>query len=279
MAAAQGVKLPEDFIDAAKGEGLRKSVLEIFLKLQKGWFTRIICNSSAFFRNRLLYDPRFLFIVLAEITIDCACATYAEVTKRGEEFWNEFEYYLSDLMVGLVLDVLLVGLMATPAVIGRHHAAHNATGLKKLIARTPKAVFEANTAGEVPYTVGQRLFCLVVKFGEYSLAGIVCGFVGHAMAEGLMSAKRKIKGDKAVEGEQSQVLMTGLTWGAFMGGSSNLRYQTVFAAERLVDKTVAKRFPKAPFFISFALRLLNNICGGMNFIDHARWTGIQPEGT
>lgn len=57
-----------------------------------------------------------------------ACATYAEVSKRGKEFWNEFEYYLSDLTVGLVLDVLLVGLMATPAVIGKHHAAHNATG-------------------------------------------------------------------------------------------------------------------------------------------------------
>lgn len=50
------------------------------------------------------------------------------MTKRGKEFWNEFEYYLSDLTVGLVLDVLLVGLMATPAVIGKHHAAHNATG-------------------------------------------------------------------------------------------------------------------------------------------------------
>ena len=34
MAAAQGVELPEDFIEAAKGEGLRKSVLEIFFKLQ-----------------------------------------------------------------------------------------------------------------------------------------------------------------------------------------------------------------------------------------------------
>jgi hypothetical protein len=54
--------------------------------------------------------------------------------------------------------------------------------------------------------------------------------------------------------------------------------QAVFAAERLVDKTVAKRYPKAPFAISFVLRLLNNIFGGMNFIDHARWTGIQPEG-
>lgn len=34
MAAAQSIKLPQDFIEAAKGEGLRKSVLEIYLKLQ-----------------------------------------------------------------------------------------------------------------------------------------------------------------------------------------------------------------------------------------------------
>ena len=57
-----------------------------------------------------------------------ACATIAEVRKRGDEFWSEFEFYLSDLIVGLVLDVLLVGLMATPAVIGKHHKAHNAKG-------------------------------------------------------------------------------------------------------------------------------------------------------
>ena len=57
-----------------------------------------------------------------------ACATIAEVRKRGEDFWSEFEFYLSDLTVGLVLDVLLVGLMATPAVISKHHVAHNSTG-------------------------------------------------------------------------------------------------------------------------------------------------------
>ena len=54
--------------------------------------------------------------------------------------------------------------------------------------------------------------------------------------------------------------------------------QSIFAAERLVDKTLANSFPKAPYFISFVLRLLNNVWGGENFIDHARWTGIQPEG-
>lgn len=52
--------------------------------------------------------------------------------------------------------------------------------------------------------------------------------------------------------------------------------QTVFAIERLVDKTIAKKLPKAPYVTSFVLRLLNNIVGGENFIDHARWTGIQP---
>jgi hypothetical protein len=71
------------------------------------------------FRDRLVYDHRFLFKVGAEVTIDSACATFAEVRKRGAEFWDEFEFYLSDLLVGLVMDVLLVGLMAPRAVLGR----------------------------------------------------------------------------------------------------------------------------------------------------------------
>lgn len=39
----------------------------------------------------------------------------AEVRKRGPEFWDEFEFYLSDLVVGCVLDVVLVSLMAPVA--------------------------------------------------------------------------------------------------------------------------------------------------------------------
>lgn len=59
------------------------------------------------------------------------CATVAEVRKRGDDFWGEFEFYLSDLVVGCVLDCVLVGLLAPSAVIGakpktkpsgKHHA-------------------------------------------------------------------------------------------------------------------------------------------------------------
>ena len=62
-----------------------------------------------------------------------------------------------------------------------------------------------------------------------------------------------------------------------VGGSEDEpNLQSIFAVERLVDKTLAQRLPKAPYVISFVLRLLNNVWGGENFIDHARWTGIQP---
>jgi hypothetical protein len=52
----------------------------------------------------------------------------AEVRKRGEEFWQEFEFYLSDLLVGLVLDCVLVGLMAPKAVLGGAAAAGGSSG-------------------------------------------------------------------------------------------------------------------------------------------------------
>lgn len=55
----------------------------------------------------------------AEIAIDSGCATFAEVRKRGKEFWDEFEFYLSDLLVGLVMDVVLVGLLAPVAILGK----------------------------------------------------------------------------------------------------------------------------------------------------------------
>ena len=52
------------------------------------------------------YQPSLLLILL--LLCNQACTTIAEVRKRGHEFWDEFELYLSDLFIGLVLDVVLV---------------------------------------------------------------------------------------------------------------------------------------------------------------------------
>jgi hypothetical protein len=53
-----------------------------------------------------------------QIVIDSCCATFAEVQKRGKDFWAEFELYAADLLVGVVVDIALVGLLAPYARIG-----------------------------------------------------------------------------------------------------------------------------------------------------------------
>jgi hypothetical protein len=58
------------------------------------------------------------------------------------------------------------------------------------------------------------------------------------------------------------------------GGGGVVR-QVVFGLERLVDVTAAKRFPAAAYVSSFLLRFINNVIGGEQFIDLARWAGIQ----
>lgn len=54
-----------------------------------------------------------------QILIDSCCATFAEVQKRGKDFWSEFELYVADLLVGVVVNVALVGMLAPYARFGQ----------------------------------------------------------------------------------------------------------------------------------------------------------------
>jgi Protein RETICULATA-related len=62
-------------------------------------------------------------------------------------------------------------------------------GVKKLLERVPNSVFEANVPGVRTYSLPARVSCLGVKFFEYSLAGMVCGFVGQGIANTFMAVK------------------------------------------------------------------------------------------
>lgn len=188
LAAAKGIELPEDFAAAARDGGLRKSVLQQYGVIATGGFlTSFLARSVPAFRDRLIADKMYFFKILAEVTIDSACATVAELRKRGDEFWDEFEFYLSDLVVGLVLDVVLVTLLAPVAIPGREKKVA-AGGLRRWASQLPSAVFEKSTAGR-KFSVRDRIGCYVARGLEYSLAGIACGVVGQALASGMMVAK------------------------------------------------------------------------------------------
>ncbi|KAI7841113.1 hypothetical protein COHA_005338 [Chlorella ohadii] len=274
LAAAKGVSLPEDFAAAAASGGLRAAVLDTYCKLASGGFlTSWLVKALPAFRDRLIADRLFFFKVWAEVAIDSACATVAEVRKRGDEFWSEFEFYLSDLLVGLVLDVVLVTLIAPVAQPGRK-TAQAVSGLKRYLGGLPSAVFQKSQPGR-KWGVGDRA-ATYVKLGlEYSLAGIVCGFIGQGLANSIMLLKRKYGGASEHDVAVPPLVRTSLVWGMFMGLSSNTRYQIVFGLERLVDETIARRIPAAAYFTTLVIRFANNVVGGENFIDMARWAGVQ----
>ena len=63
-----------------------------------------------------------------QIVIDSCCATVAEVQKRGKDFWAEFELYVADLLVGVVVNVALVGMLAPFVRFGQPSASSGFLG-------------------------------------------------------------------------------------------------------------------------------------------------------
>ncbi|BFG15055.1 hypothetical protein CerSpe_013290 [Prunus speciosa] len=104
------------------GEALvGNDVVDQLSKFNQGslWPLGFLMKYCSMLRNHMLANPSFLFKVGTEIVIDSCCATFAEVQKRGKDFWAEFELYAVDLLVGIAVDVALVGMLAPYARIGK----------------------------------------------------------------------------------------------------------------------------------------------------------------
>eukprot|EP00250_Pteridium_aquilinum_P018625 c24146_g1_i1 orf=482-1852(-) len=273
---AQDVTLPPDMAEAARTVGIRSLVLTRFLDIQGAkWPLGAAIRGSPMFRNRMLADQSFLFKILTEIAIDSGCATVAEVQKRGDDFWNEFELYMADLVVGIVVDVALVSMLA-PFI--QFRKATSATGImarfSQAVQSLPSSVFEAATPGRA-FSVQQRAASYFYKGVQYGAVGFGCGIIGQGIANSIMLLKRKMKkSDSHVP--VPPLLKSAALWGVFLAVSSNTRYQVVNGLERVVEgSAVAKRLPLVAMAFTICIRFANNTYGGMQFVDWARWSGVQ----
>ncbi|CAG9466032.1 unnamed protein product [Pedinophyceae sp. YPF-701] len=290
LAGKAGVELPADFVIAAQEGGLRLSALKGWAALSGSTFSLLLAKLFGNgVRDRMIADPRFLFKLWVEILIDTGCCTIAEVRKRGEKFWDEVEFYISDVLVGVVLDAAMVSMLAPVAIVGALPKRIATTGiigaLRRYSARLPASMFERAVPGVREFSKVDRAMCVVVKFFEYSLIGMACGALGQTMANQLKGLTDKIKGKTGAEeagsgghghGEKTPpILQTALVWGLFMGASSNTRYQVVVGLERVVESTVGKSLPLVNNLATVGIRFANNVIGGENFIDMARYFGVQ----
>ncbi|KAH7561166.1 hypothetical protein JRO89_XS10G0182700 [Xanthoceras sorbifolium] len=305
---ARGVTLPCDMVEAAKTTGIRKMFLLRYLDLQgSAWPLGFLMKYCSMLRNRMLADPSFLFKVGTEIFIDSCCATFAEVQKRGKDFWSEFELYLADLLVGVVVDIALVGMLAPYARIGQSSVSSGLFGrvqhacaslpssmhpfavgqmlMASVIDLVGLSVFEAERPG-CRFSVQQRIATYFYKVPNvtrpiqlqgvlYGSVGFGCGLIGQGIANMVMTAKRSIK--KSEEDiPVPPLLQSAALWGVFLAVSSNTRYQIINGLEQLVEASaLAKQVPPVAMAFTVGVRFANNIYGGMQFVDWAKWSGVQ----
>ncbi|XP_075638758.1 protein RETICULATA, chloroplastic [Castanea sativa] len=273
---ARGVSLPSDMLEAAKSVGIRKLLLLRYLDLQGSvWPLGFAMKSCSMLRNRMLADPSFLFKIGTEIVIDSCCATFAEVQKRGKDFWSEFELYVADLLVGVVVNVALVGMLAPYARIGGPSVSKGFLGrMQHAYGALPSSVFEAERPG-CRFTVKQRIGTYFYKGILYGIVGFGCGIIGQGIANLIMTAKRSIKKSED-DIPVPPLLKSAALWGVFLAVSSNTRYQVINGLERLVEASpIAKQVPPVAMAFTVGVRFANNVYGGMQFVDWARWSGVQ----
>ncbi|CAD6260246.1 unnamed protein product [Miscanthus lutarioriparius] len=275
LAAARGVALPGDMM-AAKDAGIREVLLLRYFDLQAApWPLGAMIRAFSMLRNRMLADPSFLFKVGTEIVIDSCCATFAEAQKRGKDFWAEFELYAADLLVGVAVDIALVGLLAPYVRIGKPSASTGLFGrFSRMAGSLPSSVFEAERPG-CRFTVQQRIGTYFYKGVLYGSVGFVCGIIGQGIANMIMTAKRSVKkSDEDIP--VPPLIKSAALWGVFLAVSSNTRYQIINGLERVVEASpVARRVPPVAMAFTVGVRFANNIYGGMQFVDWARWSGVQ----
>uniref|UniRef100_A0A0V0IDA0 Putative ovule protein n=1 Tax=Solanum chacoense TaxID=4108 RepID=A0A0V0IDA0_SOLCH len=271
-----GAKLPIDMLEAAKTTGIRRLILSRYLDMQgSAWPLGFLMRHCSMLRNRMLADPSFLFKVGTEIVIDSCCATFAEVQKRGKDFWAEFELYAADLLVGIVVDIALVGMLAPYVRIGKQSISSSSFGrFRHACGALPSSVFEAERPG-CKFTLQQRISTFFYKGFLYGSVGFGCGLVGQGIANLIMTAKRSIK--KSEEDIPVPPLIgSAALWGFFLAVSSNTRYQIINGLERLVEASpIAKRVPPVALAFTVGVRFANNIYGGMQFVEWAKLSGVQ----
>ncbi|KAM7257430.1 hypothetical protein ACFE04_013171 [Oxalis oulophora] len=274
----RGIQLPNDMLEAAKSSsGIREMFVMRYFELQgAAWPLAFLINHFAMFRNRMLADPSFLFKIGTEVVIDSCCATFAEAQKRGDKFWSEFELFLADLLVGVVVDIALVGLLAPYARIGKQQSVSRGFfgKIQHACAALPSSVFEAERPG-CSFSANQRIAAYFYKGVLYGSVGFGCGLIGQGIANMIMTAKRNIKkSDDDIP--VPPLFESAALWGVFLAVSSNTRYQIINGLESLVEKSpLAKKLPPVAMAFTIGVRFANNIYGGMQFIDWAKMSGVQ----
>ncbi|KAI3720988.1 hypothetical protein L2E82_31988 [Cichorium intybus] len=273
--------LPQDIQKGLDLGLVSPEVLQNFFDLEQYPLLSELTHRFQGFRERLLADPKFLNRLAIEESISITTTLIAQYQKRKGKFFEEIDYVMTDTIRGIVVDFFTVWLPAPTlsflSFSDDVSGPDSIDALMGLLGSIPDNAFQKTLAGK-DWNVGHRVASVVI--GGVKLAGV--GFVssiGAVAASNVLYTARKFLNPGLVNNQtkRSPILKTAVVYSGFLGTSANLRYQIIAG---LVEHRISDMFADQTLFVnmlSFVARTINSYWGTQQWIDLARFTGLQAQ--
>ncbi|KAL0003450.1 hypothetical protein SO802_017231 [Lithocarpus litseifolius] len=272
--------LPQDLQKGLDLGLVSPEVLQNFFDLEKYPLISELTHRFQGFRERLLADPKFLHRLAIEEAISITTTLLAQYERRKEKFFEELDYVITDTVRGMVVDFFTVWLPApTLSFLSRAdeiNVPDSIDALQGLLGSIPDNAFQKNPAGK-NWILSHRVAS--VLFGGLKLASV--GFfssIGAVAASNVVFAIRRFLNPALVANrrtKRSPILKTAVVYGCFLGTSANLRYQIIAG---IVEHRISDEFSSQILLVnmlSFFVRTINSYWGTQQWVDLARFTGLQ----
>ncbi|XP_051138078.1 protein RETICULATA-RELATED 5, chloroplastic [Andrographis paniculata] len=272
--------LPQDIQKGLDLGVVSPEVLQNFFDLEQYPLIAELTNRFQGFRERLLADPKFLYRLAIEETVSITTTLLAQYERRKENFFEEIDYVLTDTIRAAVVDFFTVWLpaptMSFLTSVDGISQPGSMEGLKGLLVSIPHNAFQKNLAGNY-WTLNQRIAAVVI--GGFKLAGVgIISSIGTVASSNGIFAVRKMLNPNIANKQQnkrSPLLKSALVYAAYLATSSNLRYQVISG---IVEHRISEPFADQTLIvnlISFVARTINCYWGAQQWVDLARYTGLQ----
>lgn len=274
--------LPQDLQKGLDLGVVSPEILQNFFDLEKYPVMTELIHRFQGFRERLLADPKFLQRLAIEEAISISTTLLAQYERRKGRFFEEIDYVLTDTIRGSVVDFFTVWLPAPTISVLQY--ADDGSGqslefVKGLLGSLPDNAFQKNILGQ-DWSIKRRIAAVLVGGLKLAIVGFISS-VGAGVSSDLVYAARGIvKPSENVETgrKRAPIWKSAAVYSCFLGTSANLRYQIIagLVEYRLGESLVTYyNQPLIAGLLSFVARTLNSYWGTQQWVDLARYTGLQ----
>ncbi|KAF0927721.1 hypothetical protein E2562_035972 [Oryza meyeriana var. granulata] len=274
--------LPQDLQKGIDLGVVSPEILQNFFDLEKYPVMSELIHRFQGFRERLLADPKFLQRLAIEEAISITTTLLAQYERRKGRFFEEIDYVLTDTIRGSVVDFFTVWLPAPTISVLSY--ADDGSGeslefIKGLLGSLPDNAFQKNILGQ-NWNMNQRVAAVLVGGLKLASVGFISSVGAGASSDFLYAARGVLKPSVNAEAgrKRSPIWKSAAVYSCFLGTSANLRYQIIAGlVEHRLGETLATNYnqPLLASLLSFVARTVNSYWGTQQWVDLARYTGLQ----